>query len=131
MTTTRCFNRDDATLLSRTAEHLLRLSEVQATAAETLVDLIAQARILPEDIRASAYVELNDRITYEVCDSGAQQTITLVAPDEADARTNRISFVSPVGLALIGMPVGEETDVTLPGGRNMRIRVLETIPLAA
>src|SRR5690625_3331962 len=114
MNTTRCFNREDATLLSRTAEHLLRLSEVQATAAEALVELIAQARILPEGERAPAYVELNDRITYEVVDSGAKQSITLVAPEDADPRSNRISFVSPVGLAVIGMPVGEETTVSLP-----------------
>ncbi|MGE4339238.1 MAG: GreA/GreB family elongation factor [Pigmentiphaga sp.] len=124
----RCLNRQDAIVLSRTAEHLMRITE--SDAGEALTEIVAQARILPEGDRATAYVELNDRLTYEMCDTGARQTVTLVAPDEAEPRAGKISFVSPVGLAVLGMPVGAEATVWLPDGRQMPIRIVSTVPLA-
>lgn len=127
----RCLNREDAILLSRTAEQLLRMADVETNAGDVLTEIVAQARILPEGTRASAYVELNDRFTYEVCDTGARQTVMLVAPDDADPRAGKISFVSPVGLAVLGMPVGAEALVLLPDGRKLPIRIVSTVPLAA
>ncbi|MCK9513901.1 MAG: GreA/GreB family elongation factor [Pigmentiphaga sp.] len=127
----RCLNRQDAIVLSRTAEQLMRLADVETNVGEALTEIVAQARILPEGDRATAYVELNDRLTYEMCDTGARQTVTLVAPDEAEPRAGKISFVSPVGLAVLGMPVGAEAMVWLPDGRQMPIRIVSTVPLSA
>ena len=40
----------------------------------------------------------------------------VVGPIEADAKTGRISFSSPLGRALIGRKVGEEVEVQTPSG---------------
>jgi len=40
----------------------------------------------------------------------------LVGQQEADARVGRISYNSPLGRALIGKEVGEDVEVTTPGG---------------
>ena len=40
----------------------------------------------------------------------------LVGQQEADAKVGRISYNSPLGRALIGKEVGEDVEVTTPGG---------------
>ena len=40
----------------------------------------------------------------------------IVGQTEADAKTGRISYNSPLGRALIGRSVGEEVEVTVPAG---------------
>ena len=43
-------------------------------------------------------------------------TYQIVGQTEADARSGRISFSSPLGRALIGRKVDEEVEVTVPSG---------------
>jgi transcription elongation factor GreB len=45
-----------------------------------------------------------------------ERVVTLVGEDEADASAGRISFYSPLALALRGAAVGDTRRVTLPGG---------------
>lgn len=128
----RCLNREDAILLSRTGEQLRRSrSEVENEAGEVLAEILAHAKILPEGENAPEYVELNDRFTYEITDAGTRHTVMLVVPEESDSKAGKISFVSPVGLAVLGTPVGAETTVELPDGRMLSIRIVSTVPLEA
>lgn len=46
----------------------------------------------------------------------SERTVTLVGEDEADAGAGRISFYSPIALALRGAVVGDVRRVRLPGG---------------
>lgn len=43
-------------------------------------------------------------------------TYQIVGQTEADAKTGRISYNSPLGRALIGRSVGDEVEVTVPAG---------------
>jgi transcription elongation factor GreA len=43
-------------------------------------------------------------------------TYQLVGQAEADAKSGKISYNSPIGRALIGRSVGEEIEVTVPAG---------------
>lgn len=45
-----------------------------------------------------------------------RMTVTLVGEDEIDPVSGRISLRSPLGQALLGMPLGGETTVTTPRG---------------
>ncbi len=47
----------------------------------------------------------------------------LVGADEGDAKTGKISVVSPVGKALLGLDVGEVAEITVPAG-TLRYEVL-------
>ncbi len=62
--------------------------------------------------------------TVVVESDGESHTFVLVGSSEADPAAGRISYVSPVGQALIGRRVGDETAVRLPRG-EVRYRVLE------
>lgn len=51
-----------------------------------------------------------------VDENDVERTVTLVGADEADASGGRISWYSPIALALKGARVGDVRRVTLPGG---------------
>jgi transcription elongation factor GreA len=63
-----------------------------------------------------ATVELEDE------DSGAKVTYQIVGEDEADIKSGRLSFASPIARALVGKSEGDAVAVSVPGGtRNYEI----------
>lgn len=48
--------------------------------------------------------------------SGRETTVTLVGIDEADTRLNRVSWVSPIALALLKAREGDEVALRTPAG---------------
>lgn len=82
---------------------------------------------------ASAKVVLPDREAEEVLvgarvttmdDDGKQVTYTVVGEDEADASSNLISWVSPIGQALLGARVGDEVIWQRPIG-EMKLEIID------
>lgn len=53
----------------------------------------------------------------EDVDSGETREFTILGPDEANPSAGSISFLSPVGQALLGKEVGDEVTVAIPRGR--------------
>ncbi len=70
-----------------------------------------------EDIAppAKGTVGLGSTVTLR-SDDGEVDTWRLVSPQEADTRVGAISTDSPVGRAMIGLKVGDTTDVSTPAG---------------
>jgi transcription elongation factor GreA len=75
---------------------------------------LANAEIIDEH-PAVDFVRLGSKVTVSDA-SGEQEEYTIVGSAEADPRNGFISNESPVGRALLGKRVGEETDVVAPGG---------------
>ncbi len=50
---------------------------------------------------------------------GEEETYVVVAPNDADPRTGKVSSQSPVGRALLGRRVGESVVILAPGGSFM------------
>ena len=63
--------------------------------------LHSAAAISPDTVTMGATVEFLDD------SNGAQRTVTLVYPAEADIAQGRISILTPVGAALIGLRTGQ------------------------
>jgi transcription elongation factor GreA len=55
-------------------------------------------------------------VEIENLDDGSKVVYQLVGEDEADIKQGRIAITSPIARALIGKNVGDEVDVTAPGG---------------
>lgn len=55
--------------------------------------------------------------------TGTQREIELVYPDEADPARGRISVLTPVGSALLGLRVGQEIPWDFPDGAVHRLKV--------
>ena len=88
-------------------------------AVEILDAELSRARVVePSDVPADV-VTMNSRLRYVNRATGSSRTVTLVFPAEADFEAGRLSILTPVGCALLGLAVGQSIDWSLP---NKRIR---------
>lgn len=90
---------------------------------------MAEARIKYIESRLALYqvIDLNklggDKVIFgatvevEDVDTGENRSFTILGPDEADPSSGSISYMSPVGQALLGKEEGEEVTVDIPRGR--------------
>ena len=107
-----------------------RLSQLARAAETTMPDLVsvltdelARAEIVPHGypehtVCMGSEVEFRDETT------GKIQTVTLVFPGEADIAQRRISVLTPVGTALIGMQAGGSISFEARDGDLRRLTVL-------
>ncbi len=75
-------------------------------------------------------VVMNAKVTFEDVTNGKTQTVTLVYPHEADIGQGRISVLTPVGAALLGLSAGQVIDWASYGGgrRQLTVHAVEHNP---
>jgi len=93
-------------------------------AAEFLEGELARARVLPPDSVPPGTVRMGSRVVYR--DDGSQKEIhaELVYPGKEDVERRRVSILSPVGAALIGLAAGQSIVFTTPFGRRRKLTVV-------
>jgi regulator of nucleoside diphosphate kinase len=104
---------------------LTKLIEQHDTPAAEALDVeLSRADIVPDkDIPADA-VAMGSQVTFVDLDSNEEKTINLVYPNEADVTQMKISILSPVGSALIGLRIGGNIDWPVPQGKVRRLKVI-------
>ncbi len=104
---------------------LIKLIEQQDIPAAEALDIeLSRADIVPrKDIPADA-VAMGSQVTFVDLDSNEEKTISLVYPNEADVAQMKISILSPVGSALIGLRIGGNIDWPVPEGKVRRLKVI-------
>ena len=80
---------------------------------------------MPGQRIAPDVVTVNSTMSYRDEASGDVRGVTLVYPHETSIAEGQISILSPVGRALLGLPVSRTAAVELPGGSTKEIRILE------
>ena len=83
-----------------------------------LADVIDTSKINQSKVAFGARVKVLDITTDKELD------FTLVGPEEADVRNNKISISSPVGRSLIGKEVGDTATIKAPA-KTMEYEILE------
>lgn len=129
------------------AERLERAAATEANRAENADYLDAreeQARLerrialLEERLRAARLVQpqpgngrvdVGERVRLRDLESGERLEVELVGPLETDPSAGRISVVSPLGKAIVGLRRGEVVGIDAPLGRR-RFKVLAVEPPA-
>jgi len=86
---------------------------------------IVKAADFPRDV-----VAMNAAATFVDLDSGEETTVFLVYPQDADVSKKKISILSPIGTALIGLRIGDKIDWPLPYGKTRRLQVTSVTPSA-
>lgn len=81
----------------------------------TLENMIKRAKVIGSATSVSGRVEIGSKVTVRN-QEGQEEHYTIVGSAEADPRQGKISNESPVGRALLGKKVGEETEVIAPAG---------------
>ena len=95
---------------------LRRLRCTQLAEELDRADIVAPEHV-PDDV-----VTMHAEVRYVDESTDEQRSVVLVYPHEADASHGRISVLSPVGAALLGLATGQSIEWTFPNGRR-RLRV--------
>lgn len=74
--------------------------------AEILLTELDRAKVVADDKLPEGVVRMGARVTYET-NEGQQQSVTLVYPADADIAQGRISVMTPIGTALVGLKAGQ------------------------
>jgi regulator of nucleoside diphosphate kinase len=112
-----------------TAADYDRLSILSATAhtlgGEILSQELDRAVVVGPDNTDRPFVGLHSQVEYLDLSSGRTRTLAVVPPDEADIDRGRVSVLSPVGAALIGLAAGDSYRWTGEDGRAHVFVVIE------
>jgi len=87
---------------------------------------LVRARMVASDEVPGDVVTMNSRVRYADECTGRVREIVLCYPD-AGTEDGRVSVLSPVGVALLGLATGDAIEWVMPDGRSHRLRVLEVI----
>ena len=77
-----------------------------------------------EEVQAGV-VTMNSRVHCREESSGKDYHLTLVYPKDANADEGKISILAPVGSALLGLHAGQHIDWPAPGGKTLKLKLIE------
>jgi regulator of nucleoside diphosphate kinase len=124
--------KDDRPRIKMTADDHERLSRLSAAAmdcmpevASFLSDELDRAQIVRNGKTRGTFAHMGCRIEFRDNATGKAQTVTLVYPGDADIARGRISVLTPIGAALIGLSAGQSIDWETRSGSIKRLTVLD------
>lgn len=87
---------------------------------------IKSAEIIADEAISEDIIQLNSRCEVIELASGKTLSFQLVLPHQADLKQQKISVLSPMGVALIGFRQGMTVEWMLPGGlKKLQINKVE------
>lgn len=95
-----------------------------ADAAEQLVNELERAKQVAQAKVPTGAVSMGDYVFFENAD-GTKRRIQLVFPDQADIAEGRISVLTPVGAALIGLSETQSISFTTPKGETQTVTIIK------
>ena len=124
----------DRSAIHVTRQDLERLRGVVATheagrdaaAAQQLETELDRAVVVPSDELPADVVTMHSRVVFED-ETGRRRDVQLVYPWEAAPERGRISILAPVGVALLGLSVGQVIDWPMPNGRTASLRIVSVL----
>jgi regulator of nucleoside diphosphate kinase len=93
-----------------------------ASVAEDLMNELDRARVVAQSKVPKDAVRLGSIVSFTTTD-GFNRTFQLVFPGEADITSGKVSVLTPIGAALIGLREGQSTPWTARDGRRLSLTV--------
>jgi transcription elongation factor GreA len=87
-------------------------------------DLLANSRLIDESKLDISKVSVLCKVRIKNTANKSEMTYMLVAENEADLKSGKISVGSPIGHGLLGKKVGEIAEITTPAGK-LNFEILE------
>jgi regulator of nucleoside diphosphate kinase len=116
--------QSDYAALTRLAESI---ADSNPAVWEELLAELDRAKIVDDARLRDDVVRMGSRLRYTT-DTGEDRSVTLVFPGEADIAEGRISVLTPIGAALIGLSQGQSIGWTARDGRVHRLTVERVDP---
>jgi len=111
--------RSDHKQLRRLAESF---SEKTPEVAEELIMELERARVVQDGRISPDVVRMGSTLFFRR-DLGGARRVTLVFPSDADIADSKVSILTPIGAALIGLSAGQSIDWVARDGRTHRLTV--------
>ncbi|MCV2892734.1 nucleoside diphosphate kinase regulator [Lentibacter sp. XHP0401] len=121
-------NADDLTHLEGLADSMMRR---QPVLADRLLEEIGRARIVASTKVRDNVVTMGSTVTYRDEATGQEKTVSLVYPEEADITQLRVSVMTPIGVALLGLSEGASFYWDTRDDQRRMLTVLEVIQPSA
>jgi regulator of nucleoside diphosphate kinase len=102
-----------------------RAAERDSPIGEYLTEELSRASIVADDACLPNIVRMGSTVTYREDASGRVRTVTLVYPKDADIDHQRISILTPIGAALIGLSPAQTIEWPSPHGGMETLTVLD------
>jgi len=94
---------------------------------DVLSDELSLAIVVPEDQMPHNVVRINSRVIYTDESMGLSREVELVFPEGANMKYGKISVLSPVGSALLGLTEGQVIDWPFPQKQLRRLKVVKVM----
>ncbi|WP_112663565.1 nucleoside diphosphate kinase regulator [Microvirga flavescens] len=109
-------------------ERLLKLAEVAAgrmpEVSDYLLNELERARIIADGSKIPSLVAMGSTVTFRDEQTGRTERVTLVFPEQANIDEKRISILTPIGAALIGLSEGQSITWPTRTGEEHRLHVI-------
>ncbi len=97
-------NADDLTHIEALAEGAMQRNPALA---DRLLSELGRARIVKAQKMPKTAIGIGSTVSYIDGTTGQARRVTLVYPEQADIARNRISLMTPIGVALLGLSEGD------------------------
>ena len=104
--------------------YILNLKPGDQPDENTLAYEVSRAIIVKDSAFPANTIRLNSAVTVVDMDSRKELEFTICLPQHADARSKRISVLTPMGAAIIGFRIGDEVEWKMPAGLK-RLKILD------
>ena len=111
---------DHTRLSTLAAQSADRMPEI----ADELLAELDRAQVVPDGSVRDGVVQMGSTVTYKP-DTGEARTVSLVYPGDADISEGKVSILTPIGTALLGLSVGQTMSWTARDGRRHELSVLD------
>ncbi len=92
---------------------------------EALENKLNQANVVAEDLAPSDLVTMNSKVRYLEIDNNQQSIISIVYPHDANVLEGKISILSPLASALLGLRETEVINWPFPGGKTKSLKIIK------
>ncbi|HWM82611.1 MAG TPA: nucleoside diphosphate kinase regulator [Pseudolabrys sp.] len=115
------------TLTTDDSERLRRLADAASgkfpRTAEFLAREVDRAELSDDATMVQSLVTMGSEVIYRDDETGKTRSVILVYPDEADLDAGKISVLTPIGAALIGLSVNQSIEFETPTGAIRSVTV--------
>ncbi|TXH34186.1 MAG: nucleoside diphosphate kinase regulator [Rhodospirillaceae bacterium] len=102
----------------------------QPDLATTLAEELDRAKVAPKEDLPRSLVVMGADVTFRDDITGDVHHKQLVYPDQAHGEDDRLSILTPVGVALIGLSEGQSIDWHTRSGEERRLTILKVAAAA-
>jgi len=95
---------------------------------QKLMSELEKAEVLAEKLLPTEFVSINTKLKVKEEQSGEELEFILVEPKRAKQKLNKLSILSPIGVALAGYKTGDKVSWEMPDGiRNYYIKEVTSV----